>query len=371
MINTGFIIGKLNKEHGGAQQLLFDICRHLPNDEFEITVYYMFGEGTYRPLFEKNGATVIDLDARSNYDLVAFRRLIKKLNNDNHDIFHTNSPISGCWGRIGAKLAGIPNIVSVEHNVHHEYSGVTQFANGSNLPLADVIIGVSDSVSNSYLSWEKALISRTSRCTTIKNGVDVRNIESYFSDSNKMLYKYTQFSTSDTIVGTMGRLAKQKGYEYLIHSFPKIKKEHKNAKLLVIGDGPNRNKLEKIASKTNYRKDIKFTGYVSEVYPFLPTFDVAVFPSLWEGFGLTPVESMVAKRPIVATDIPTFQEVIGDAGLLVERKNGAALATAINSLLDDPIHREELAQQGYNRAIKRFSIERTVEEYAELYRELL
>ena len=371
MIDVAFLIGNLNKEHGGAQQLLFDLCCNLPSNEFETTVYYMFGNGTFEPEFERIGATVVDLDASTNYDAKTFAGLIRELDDENYDILHTNSPISGTWGRLAAILAGVPNIVSVEHNVHTAYSRFTRTVNGLTLPLADTIVGVSRSVTDSYLDWERHLIGKSAHCVTIRNGVNVAAIRRTFDRSDEILREYTPFSPSDTIVGTMGRLHRQKGYGYLIRSFPTVKQNVKNAKLLVIGDGPEREKLETMVERTGYERDIHFTGYVPDVYPFLPNFDIAVFPSVWEGFGLTPVESMAAKRPVIGTNIPPFKEVIDDAGILVEPEDEEALASAITSLLQNPERRRELGAKGYNRVVNQFSIERTVEEYAELYRWLL
>jgi glycosyltransferase involved in cell wall biosynthesis len=368
--DIAFIIGNLNKEHGGAQQLLFNICRHLPGSEFNTTVYYMFGEGTYKDEFEEFGTTVIDLGATSNYDLITFYEFIQKLRSADHDILHTNSPISGSWGRPAAKLGGVSNIVSVEHNVHTAYDWFTQSINGLTLPLADAVVGVSESVSESYLDWEKRLLSGSTQCMTIRNGVDIEAIRQTFGQSEEVLKKYTPYSPSDFIIGTMGRLHKQKGYKYLLRAFAKIKRHSEDVRLLVIGDGPERGRLQTIVDKSGYSEDVHFTGYVPNVYPFLPNFDIAVFPSLWEGFGLTPVESMVAQCPVIGTDIPVFREVIGDAGILVEPESASKLATAIVSLIESPSHRQELGQAGYGRAVKNFSIERTVKEYVNLYQNL-
>ncbi|MCF2206135.1 glycosyltransferase [Halobacterium salinarum] len=371
MIDIAFIIGNLNEEHGGAQQLLFDICRQLPSSEFETTVYYMFGEGTYTEKFEESGTTVIDLEASSNYDFISFKKLVNLLYSQNHDVLHTNSPISGSWGRPAAKLSRTPNIVSVEHNVHTAYSRFTRAINGLSLPLSDTVVGVSQTVSNSYLDWEERLMGNSTQKVTIRNGVDPITIQQAFDQSGEVLRKYTPFSQSDFIIGTMGRIHKQKGYKYLVKSFPKIKNSLSNAKLLIIGDGPKKEELQDDADQTRHSSDIHFTGYVPNVYPFLPNFDIAVFPSLWEGFGLTPVESMIAKRPVVGTDIPPFREVIGDSGILVEPKDASAIAAAVSSLIENPEKRLELGRAGYERAIENFSIERTVEEYANLYRELI
>jgi 1,4-alpha-glucan branching enzyme len=138
----------------------------------------------------------------------------------------------------------------------------------------------------------------------------------------------------------------------------------------MIGGGPKAEALKQHAEATGYMDDIHFTGYVPTVYPFLPAFDVAVFPSLWEGFGLTPVEAMIAKVPVVASDIPVFREIIGDGGILVESKNPTQIAAGVTSLLSDGEKSEEIGKRGYERATSEYAIGRTVREYEQLYREL-
>lgn len=370
MIDLAFVIGNLNKEHGGAQKLLFDICRNLSDSEFDKTVYYMFGEGTYQEQFEQHGTTVIDLSASSNYDVASFRNLVSHLRRSPHDLLQTNSPISGVWGRVAASLARVPTIVSVEHSVHTGYTGLNRLANGLTLPLSDAIVGVSDAVITSLLWWERQLLSSETELRTIRNGVDVTAIKNEFSKTDELL-RDIPVSRDHPIIGTVGRFTEAKGYKYLIRAFPDIKREHPNAQLLLIGGGELMADLKTEARDTGHRDDIVFTGLLSNVFPYLPAFDVAVFPSLWEGFGLTPVESMVAKCPVVASDIPAFREVVGDVGLLVEPTEKSAIATAVSSLLDSPSQRNQLGEKGYERAIEKFSIDRTVMGYSDMYRNLV
>lgn len=370
MIDLSYLIGNLNKEHGGAQQLLYDICRHLPQDEFEITVYYMFGEGTFQSAFEDVGANVVPLDAGSNYDLLTFRSFARSLRSNDQDILQTNSAISGVWGRVGGTLARVPNIVSVEHSVHTEYPVSNRVANGVTLPLSDSIVGVSNVVTGSFPMWERAFLSQKTDIRVIHNGVDVNAIEQQFENYEEIRTQL-DIDHNDPVIGTVGRFKKAKGYEYLIRSFPAVKRAHEDAQLLLIGGGECEGKLKREARATGFRDDIVFAGQLPNVFPYLPIFDVAVFPSLWESFGLSPVEAMVARRPIVATNIPAFEEVIGEAGHLVEPKNESELATAIATVLDDEKYGNELAERGYRRAVCELSIERTVEEYVDLYRDLV
>ncbi|SHG37665.1 Glycosyltransferase involved in cell wall bisynthesis [Halobaculum gomorrense] len=369
-INISYLIGNLNKEHGGAQQLLFDICRHLPSSEFDTTIYYMFGEGTYTDEFERHDASVVNIGASSNYDLAAFVRLVRHLRTSDHDVLQTNSPISGVWGRIAGRLSGMSRVVSIEHSVHTSYPLSNRIANGITLPLSTAIVGVSDAVVNSLRPWERRLLTDETKIRTIQNGVDVKAIEQEFSKTDDVLSNL-QISREQPVIGTVGRFTEAKGYKYLIRAFPEIKQHRPDAQLLLIGGGDLMTELKSEAKSTDYQDDIVFTGLLSNVFPYLPAFDVAVFPSLWEGLPLAPAEAMAARCPIIGTDIPPFREVVNDAGILVEPKDEAALADAIIQLLDDPVRRRELGSRGYKRVTENFSIERTVEEYVDLYRELV
>jgi glycosyltransferase involved in cell wall biosynthesis len=369
MTDLAFCIGNLNREHGGAQQLLYDIYNHLPG-EFDCTVYHLFGEGTYRPDFEKIGARVINIEADSNYDSRAFRRLVEYLSSAEHDLLHTNSPISGVWGRVAARTSGIPTVVSVEHNMHHTYRPLAKVSNGLTLPLADVVVGVSEAVSDSILSWERLLL-RNTHIRTIQNGVDVKAIRSHFDHCEEVYRRHTPCSPSDTIVGTVGRMTEQKGFEYLVRSIPKVLRRYPETRFVFLGDGPRRSHLEEIVAELGVTEAVHFTGYVPEVYPFFPGFTVGAFPSLWEGLPLAPAECMAANRPLVVTDIPPFRELMGDAGTFVPTKNPTALSEEISVLLGDRENRDRLGDLAGRRVADVFSIQRTVSEYESLYRELI
>jgi len=373
MIDISFLIGNLNREHGGAQQLLHDLCTHLPDDEFDTTVYYMFGEGTFQPAFEATGADVVAIQANSNYDPHAFVRLVRALNRNCPDILQTNSPVSGAWGRVAAQLVGVPKVVSVEHNVHDAYPYKHRIVNGATLPLADAIVGVSAAVVNSIDGVEGTWLEATSQPErrSIPNGVDIATINAAQQSPDDILGNYNSIESSDTIIGTMGSHTPQKGFENLVRAMTDLRRRYPDLKAMVLGDGPLRSSLEQIADDEGVADAVTFTGYVEDVYPFLAHFDVGVFPSRWEGFGLVVAEAMAAGVPVVASNIPAFREVVDDAGVLVEPDNSGALADAVGDLLDDQPRRRHLASAGRKRAVQRFSIEKAASEYAELYRTLL
>jgi glycosyltransferase involved in cell wall biosynthesis len=375
VLQISFLIGNLNKEHGGAQQLLYDLCTHLPSDEFETTVYYMFGEGTFQPAFEAVGTQVVALQATSNYDPRAFVRLVRHLRTSSPHILHTNSPISGVWGRAAGKIVDVPRLLSVEHHIHDARRPIARAVDDVTLPLTDAIVGVSEAVTDSFAPWERFLLDvADTRIDTIPNGVDVQAIDAKSQNSDNTLDPYP-VEPSDPIVGTVGRHVEEKGYRYLIDAMVDVTRKYPDAKLLLIGDGPERTALEQRARRqglldTDGTDVVVFVGQQSSVPPFLAHFDVGAFSSVDESFGLALAEAMATGVPVVGTNIPAFRRILddGEAGVLVPPHDSDALADAIDTLLSDSSNRERLGIRGRERIERCFSIEHTAREYAELYR---
>lgn len=361
-IRVAAIIGNLNREHGGAQQLLYDIFRRLP-DEFEPRVYHLFGPGTFREEFEAAGIPVHHLKAASNYDIGAFWRLVDRLREDQPDVLHTNSPVSGVWGRIAAMLVSDLSVVSVEHSVRRAYRIWPRLANGLTIPLADAVVGVSPPVVEALRSaWEGRLLPAGTRIVSIPNGVDTERFSPGSSNVGA--------GWDGPIVGTVGRLIEAKGIDRLLHAWPDVIEAVPDARLEIVGDGPMRRGLEELAGRLGVDPSVSFLGYRADPLPAYRRFDVAVFPSRWEGFGLTVAEAMATELPVVASDIPPFRHVVGDAGLLVADQETDALADATLDLLRQPERRVRLGEEARERVQSSFSAERLAGDYADMYRRL-
>ncbi len=357
-IRVAALIGNLNKEHGGAQQLLYDVFGRL-SDDFEPWVYHLFGPGTFRDDFEAAGVRVRDLRARSNFDLAALGRLVRTLRNDRPDVLETNSPISGIWGRVAGKLAGVPCIVSVEHNRHDAYRTVPLVANGVTLPLADVVVGVSEAVTDSLYGWERSLLPAGTEFVTIPNGVDTEQ----FSPGNGAAP-----GGAGPVVGTVGQISRQKGYEHLVRAWPLVLEAVPSARLRIVGDGPLREPLEELARELGMGDSVTFTGYRADPVPEYRRFDVAAFPSLWEGLPLTLLQAMATAVPVVTSDIRPNRTVIGDGGVTIPVGDERALARALIGLLEEPERRSAMGAAGRERVRRLYSTRRVVEDYTELFR---
>ncbi len=172
-----------------------------------------------------------------------------------------------------------------------------------------------------------------------------------------------------------GNIKPHKNLERLIEAFHALRQDPDLAhvKLLIIGDEISKYAtLRRAVHRYKLHKYVRFFGFVPDktlavLYRLARVF---VFPSLYEGFGFPPLEAMAAGAPVITSNISSLPEVVGDAALLIDPLNAAAIAEAMRRVLLDSDLREQLRQRGYQRA-KEFSWERSVRRVREIYDEVL
>jgi glycosyltransferase involved in cell wall biosynthesis len=178
------------------------------------------------------------------------------------------------------------------------------------------------------------------------------------------------FTPGGNLIGTIGRLSKQKGIIYLIQSMKKILQELPDVDLIIIGDGMERNNLEEQAKQLGIDTHIHFLGSRQDIPQIFSRLDLFVLPSLFEGLPTVILESMYFGVPAVATDIPGTRELIknGDNGWLVPVRNPDLLAQAIVTALKKPNERAKVKLNGFETS-KSFTIENIAIQYENLYDE--
>ncbi|MBA3734305.1 MAG: glycosyltransferase family 4 protein [Actinobacteria bacterium] len=153
----------------------------------------------------------------------------------------------------------------------------------------------------------------------------------------------------------ISRLEPQKGLDVAVHGLPAIRARHPKAALVVLGEGPQRGELEALARELEV--PVHLLGRVPDVASWLRRAELLVHPARWEGFGLALLEAMLAAKPVVATNVSSIPEIVvgGETGLLVPPNDPAALAEAVNRVLDDP---GNYGEQGLARSSAEFSVEK-------------
>jgi glycosyltransferase involved in cell wall biosynthesis len=164
----------------------------------------------------------------------------------------------------------------------------------------------------------------------------------------------------------IGRLARQKGQDVLLEAWPAVARAVPDARLTLVGDGPDLEKLRGRADGT-----VVFAGQREDVADWLAAADVVVFPSRWEGMSIALLEAMARGRSVVATDVPGAREALAESGELVPAENPSALAAAISARLSDPTRAEAEGRAARQRVEQLYPLRSTRDAVAELYDELI
>lgn len=216
-----------------------------------------------------------------------------------------------------------------------------------------------------YLVTSNMLRRYQDKIKTIPYGIDYER----FLNHNPGVVSQIRRRFGDRLVLFVGRFRYYKGLDILLEAAPQIL-----AKLLLIGDGPARADLIKMVAQNGLSEKVFFLGEVPdwELRHYYHASDVFVLPSTKpsEAFGITLLEAMAAKKPVVSTELGTgtsFVNLHQKTGLVVPPANPQALATAVNHLMANPKLRESMGQAGHDRVCQEFSSEKMLERLKEIY----
>ena len=178
-------------------------------------------------------------------------------------------------------------------------------------------------------------------------------------------------------VGSVKTLQNKYGNEYIIKAFSIVAKNNPEIEcnLELVGKGPDREKLEKLAAELGVAEKVHFRGFVpnNELPQEFAKYDVACYMSNSESFGVSALEAMACECPVVASDADGFTEVIEDgvSGIIVPRRNPEAAATALQKFIDNPQLKEEMGKAARERVCKLYEWDSNVEQMLKIYKDLV
>lgn len=211
-----------------------------------------------------------------------------------------------------------------------------------------------------------------SKIDVIYNAIDERLGEA--PTEAEMAQVRERYQLFDPFVLYAGNIKPHKNLERLIEAFNTLRRgglEH--VKLLIIGDEISKYAtLRRAVHRYKLHKHVRFFGFVSDttLASLYRLASVFVFPSLYEGFGLPPLESMAAGTPVITSNVSSLPEVVGDAALLIDPYEPGEIAAAMRRVLTEPELRDDLRARGLAR-VKQFSWDRSVRRVREIYGEVM
>ncbi|MDO8598943.1 MAG: glycosyltransferase [bacterium] len=343
---------------GGAEQLVLDICRRLDRKRFDVSVVAVVRGGPLRPEFHEAGIPTEVIGKTSKLGLRTIRTLTEVLQRPRPDIVHTHLFGGDTWGRIAAFRAGVPHVVSTEHNINVDEGFVKRLVKRRLAERTERIVAVSDAVRSTSLRVDH--IPR-GKVVVIPNGVDLER----FHPSERRPSDRTRF------IG-IGRFVPQKGFDVLIDAFAVLRSTLPRASLMLVGNGPQHTHLEAQIRAYHLEDRVQLLGLRRDIADLLTTADIAVVPSRWEGFGLAALEASASGLPVIASAVGGLREVIVDqeTGMLVPPEEPKILADTMRDLGMDRPRQVLFGHAGRRHVERHFDINRVVQRYAELYEDL-
>lgn len=364
----------------GITEVVKNLASSISRERFEISVCSLQGVGNASGEFEKMGVKVFSLDARSSIsplrilqNVSSTLRLVSFMKRREFTVVHAHEFFSGTIGRLAAWFAKSPVVVLSLHNTDHWKRMPHIVIDRCLSRMTDKIVANSEAVRLFTAEYERISLEKF---TVIYNGIDLSR---FGSEKDGSLFRQEfRIKPEEIVVGSVGHLAKQKGQRYLVDAASIIQAQRRDVKFVVVGgdaSDPNESVKQELCRQVKdlgLEDIVLFTGHRQDIPEIMASFDVFVFPSLWEGFGLAVAEAMAAGKPVVASRIPAVAEVVkdGETGILVPPADSAALAEAIMELAQSPEKAKAMGRAGRMRVQELFSCQRMASEYEELYESL-
>jgi glycosyltransferase involved in cell wall biosynthesis len=359
---------------GGATENVAQLALGLHTEHFQVEVA---GPPRARGLeaLRKRGVRRWSLPLVGGYsrpaeDARALGALARLLRRRRYDLVHLHSSKAGVLGRLAGRLAGVP-VVYTPHcfpfiqGFSSRRDRAATAVERSLAPLTAATICVCE--------WERAEALRrkvgpAARLTVVYNGCAPcpADIE---PDAGLLALR-----GEGRLAAALCHLRPQKSVDTLIEAAPRFLESSPDARLAVVGDGPDRVGLEELANGLGLLGHPRFAmfGFRAPAARYLTAMDLYVLPSAWEAFPIGVLEAQACGVPQVATDVGGTGEAVDRAtGRLVPARDPAALADAMSELLADPGLLERLGHASRARHAERFTVERMLAETEHLYRELL
>jgi len=333
---------------GGAQKYVADLARRLDKTKFKIKII-TGDDGAIRWLSNSFRPYFFFIN-----DWLAFFELIKIFRRERPDIVHLNSSKPGVIGALAAKFAG--KNIKVVFTAHgwvfnpdnynsrlrkHFYIFLHKIA----AHFQDVIINVSEYDRALALQYK---IAPARKLVVIHNGIDFANALFFDRETaRKYFSERIGINLSDKkIIGSIGRLVKEKNYETFINAAARIKND--NAIFIIIGAGPEQKSLAVQIKKRRLTDRFFLVGAIPDSARYLKAFEMFVLSSIKEGLPYTIIEAMGAGVPIVATAAGGLNEILKNRGYLIPLRRADKMAVIIEKILRDKTEaagRARLAKQ--------------------------
>ncbi|MEZ6064835.1 MAG: glycosyltransferase [Planctomycetaceae bacterium] len=342
---------------GGLERLLVDFGRFRNAEQVDPMFVSLAGLGLPAIDLRERGFHVESLDIGKQGKVNAIRRLSQLYREHGVDLVHTHNTYPHFYGAIAAKLSGIPAVINTQHGrgAGDNWKAHMQFRMANCWTAR--IVGVSEDAARICRRQDPRAAQRIIH---LWNGID--------------LSRFTWHGPADKPVAiSVARLSQIKDFPTLLRGVAKVITQVPDFRLRIVGDGPERLRLERLTDELSLRGHVEFLGERNDVPELLRDAGFFVSSTKSEGVSLTLLEAMAVGLPVLTTSVGGNPEVVadGETGRLVEPLNPDAIAAGMLEMLRDRDEWPLLGRNGRERVEEHFNVRKMVSSYEALYAEVL
>ena len=356
--------------HGGGRQLI-ELVRALDGTPVEPTVCVLRAPSRLGRALQDEGLPLRFFgDHRfSPRPFARFRRLIRERR---IDVVHLTDFAACTWGRLAARLSGTPALVQIiSHHSEYQPRGYPWYVERAYRTLAPLTERVIANSASTRAFGAERMGFDADRIEVLPCALPRHSFAPPDAARVAALRERYGIADDEPVIGAVTRFHAAKGMRYLVQAFALLLAQRPDARLLLVGQGPEEAALRALAAELDVTGRITFAGFQRDVPAHLGLCRVTAVPSLEEGFGVTALESLALGVPVVASRIGGLPDVVdhGRTGLLVPAADPPALARALHDLLADDARRRRMGGLG-RRSADRFSLDSHVARLTTIYREM-
>ena len=357
---------------GGAESNLRDFIAHCDRSRLALSVCCLKQGGHFKAEIEKMGVPFHDRLLRHRFDAAAFRQLASILKSEQIQLIdtfsHPNTVAFAWW----AKRRGLVERVVVSYHAVGSPDGgrlVPHYLRPL-LRECDALVALSQS-HRRYLVEKEGLPDRLMH--VIPNGVDTGLFAPPSAAERASRRAEFGFSETDVVFAAVGSLKPIKRVDLLLRAISGVMKKDHRVRLLLVGDGPDRAMLESLAVEMGIASQVTFAGLRSDAHAVMGAADALVISSRSEAFPKVVLEAMATGLPVIATDVGSVSEMVenGRSATVVPPGDEAALASAIEAMVEAPQQRQVFGARGREIVLQKFTIEKMCAAREQLFDSLL
>ncbi|MEM9742743.1 MAG: glycosyltransferase [Pseudomonadota bacterium] len=355
----------LNLDVGGQERMLIELATGLQSTEYRPMICCLETRGELASVAESNGIEVLALERRSGRSLGAVRQLRKLLRSRKVGLLHSHNEPALLFGAAATAATRVKH-VHTKHGMGSA-SSLAQLLVRAALRTVDFAVSVSDELAERLKGEGVA----EHRIAAISNAI---NLTPFLAIHREPLRSTGSGSRqSGPVIGHVARLSEIKNQKLLLQVFSRFRKAVPTAKLVIVGDGPERSQLENIAHELQVADAVQFLGQRTDIPDLLESFDWFALTSRSEGTPISVIEAMAAGLPVTATDVGGLAALVkhDQTGLLASLDDSDTQLENWLRLAGDETARTRMGARARDFVTANYGLSKMVYAYASLYHQAL